>query len=83
MGLVLKTFRCKITGLIHYKGDTYEGARLEELVALGVVAGTDGIVDYSRLKTDELRAELKNRGIEFNAKAKKDELLELLKSSSD
>ncbi|MVX58241.1 hypothetical protein E5983_00950 [Streptococcus danieliae] len=73
MGNVIKTFRCKETQEIYYIGETYKGGRTEELTALGFLSD-----ELSSLKLDELRAKLDERGIEYNPKAKKQELLDLL-----
>lgn len=82
MGIVLKTFKCKETGTIFYAGTIYSGDREEELAGLGYVEDESAKVDFDKLKLDEIKAELEKDGIEFDPKAKKDELLELLKSSS-
>ncbi|MBO4126529.1 HeH/LEM domain-containing protein [Streptococcus suis] len=78
MGNVIKTFRDKETEIIYYIGQEYTGERVEELTALGFLADkkTD---DFSNLKSDELKAKLDELGIEYSPKAKKQELLELLK----
>lgn len=77
MGNVIKTFRCKETQEIYYIGETYKRGRTEELTALGFLSD-DEKSDFGHLKLDELKAKLDERGIEYNPKAKKQELLDLL-----
>lgn len=78
MGNVIKTFRDKETKEVYYIGQTYNGGRIEELTALGFLSDKKSD-DFSNLKLDELKAKLDELGIEYNPKAKKLELLELLK----
>lgn len=78
MGNVIKTFRDRETKEIYYVGQTYNGSRTEELTALGFLSAGKSD-DFSNLKLDELKAKLDELGIEYNPKARKQELLELLK----
>lgn len=78
MGNVVKTFRDKETKEVYYIGQTYKGGRAEELTALGFLSSAKDD-DFSNLKLDELKAKLDELGIPYNPKAKKQELLDLLK----
>lgn len=78
MGNVIKSFRDKETKEVYCIGQIYNGGRTEELTALGFLSD-EKADDFSNLKLDELKARLDELGIEYNPKAKKQELLELLK----
>lgn len=78
MGNVIKAFEDKETGIIYYIGQEYTGERVEELTALGFLAD-EKKDDLSDLKLSEVKAKLDELGIEYDPKAKKQELLELLK----
>ncbi|MCR4258749.1 HeH/LEM domain-containing protein [Streptococcus uberis] len=75
MAKVIDTFRDKDTEVVWNVGDEYTGAREAELIEAGVLEG-----DVKELTVDAIKAKLTELGVEFNAKANKPELLELLKA---
>lgn len=51
-------------------------------IVLGEAESEKATEDLSKLKTDELKAKLTEKGIAFNPNAKKDELIALLRDKS-
>ncbi|MGX7099430.1 HeH/LEM domain-containing protein [Globicatella sanguinis] len=82
---VLKPFKDATDKEFKYgAGDTFPrtglnvpNERQEYLVELGFIADTKE--DVTKLKVAELKERLDNQGIEYDAKAKKDDLINLLK----
>lgn len=84
MVLVIEAFRDKETGFIYKVGEEYNGARVEFLTGKGVLKATDTqSTNFSNLKIDELKRELDELGVNYDFKAKKAELLELLEYHTD
>jgi len=82
---VLKNFRCKNTGEIILAGEEFESAdirRIESLVKKGFVDADEPIPSAELTKKD-IMALLDEKGIEYNPRDKKDELIELLGGDND
>lgn len=76
MAKVIDTFRDKNTEVVWNVGDEYTGDREAELIEAGVLEKEN----VKELTADAIKAKLTELGIEFNTKANKTELLELLKA---
>ncbi|KKF49702.1 hypothetical protein Javan636_0021 [Streptococcus phage Javan636] len=76
MAKVIDTFRDKNTEVVWNVGDEYTGDREAELIEAGVLEKEN----VKELTADAIKAKLTELGVEFNAKANKTELLELLKA---
>lgn len=79
MAKVIKAFQDKTDEHIYYAGEQYNGDRVEELADAGFVEADDENKEPEHKTVKELKAELDAAGIEYNPKAKKDELEELAK----
>jgi hypothetical protein len=75
---VIKRFKDKYTRSLYAPGDLFEGetARIEHLVALKYLEVID--IDYNVMTKKEVINLLEEKNIKYDAKAKKDELIELL-----
>lgn len=84
--LVIKDFVDKTDGTYYcaVRKDIYNGDREKDLYKLGYLGDELEVenikenVDYSCLKSEELKNILKKRGIRFRSNLKKDELIKLL-----
>jgi len=77
---VLKNFRCKETGSILLVGEEFESAdvkRIETLVNKGFV-GVDEPIPSAEFTKKEIMALLDEQGTEYNPRAKKEDLINLL-----
>ena len=75
---VIKRFRDKHAGGLYTPGDLFEAetARIEYLINLGYLKPIK--IDFNSMTKKEIMKLLDGKGIEYDAKAKKDELIELL-----
>lgn len=74
---VIRRFRDKYTGAIYGPGDTFvseEADRIKDLLTRGLIE-TD---DYSGLTKKEIMALLDEKGIEYNSRQTKSEMIDLL-----
>lgn len=74
---VIRRFRDKYTGEIYLPGDTFvseEADRIKDLLTRGLIE-TD---DYSELTKKEIMALLDEKGIEYNSRQTKSEMIDLL-----
>lgn len=76
---VIKRFKDKYTGERYFPGDLFEGetARIEYLINLSYLQYIE--IDYNSMTKKEIIDLLEEKNTAYNAKAKKDELIELLK----
>lgn len=77
---VIRRFRDKYTGEIYLPGDSFksnETDRINDLINRKLIKEVQQ--DYNDLTKKELIALLNDKKIKFDAKANKDELIELLK----
>lgn len=75
---VLRRFRDKYTRETHLPGDIFvsdEAGRIKDLLSRGLIKE---LQDYSVLTKKELIELLEKKNIKYNAKAKKEELIQLL-----
>ncbi len=85
---VTEEFFDKVAQLDRAAGDIFEvdterlevllGANSEKRAFVKVLEESDVETDYSKLKTDDIKALLTEKGIEFDKAAKKSELIALL-----
>ena len=85
---VTEDFFDKVAQLDRAAGDIFEvdterlevllGANSEKRAFVKVLEESDVETDYSKLKTDDIKALLTEKGIEFDKAAKKSELIALL-----
>ncbi|NLL63995.1 MAG: hypothetical protein GX241_07205 [Ruminococcaceae bacterium] len=75
---VIKRFKDKYTRNLYVPGDLFEAetARIEYLINLGYLKPIK--IDFNSMTKKEIMKLLDGKGIEYDAKAKKDELIELL-----
>ncbi len=75
---VIKRFKDKYTRSLYVPGDLFEGeaARIEYLINLGYLKPIK--IDFNSMTKKEIINLLEEKDIEFDAKAKKDKLIELL-----
>ncbi|HEN2969874.1 TPA: HeH/LEM domain-containing protein [Streptococcus agalactiae] len=79
---VIKAFMDKETGIIYHVGDNYAGDRVDYLTKNGALENhINTHIDFSKLKIDEIKAKLDDLAVQYDSKAKKAELLELLEST--
>lgn len=77
---VVKRFRDKYTGELILPGDSFmcdENERIKDLLERGLIEG-EIKPSFDTLTKKELKGLLEEKGIEFNPKVKKDELIALL-----
>jgi len=77
---VIKLFKDKYNGQIYKVGDDFESddtARINDLINRGLIEG-EVQPSYNSLTKKEIIVLLEGKGIEYNARAKKEELIELL-----
>jgi|LFRM01.1.fsa_nt_gb hypothetical protein len=75
---VIKRFRDKYAGGLYTPGDLFEAetARIEYLINLGYLKPIK--IDFNSMTKKEIINLLEEKDIEFDSKAKKDKLIELL-----
>lgn len=75
---VIKRFKDKYAGDLYVPGDLFEGetARIEYLINLGYLKPIK--IDFNSMTKKEIIVLLEEKGIAYNARAKKEELIELL-----
>lgn len=77
---VIKLFKDKYNGQIYKIGDVFEcddTARINDLINRGLIEG-EVQPSYNSLTKKEIVELLEEKGIAYNARAKKEELIELL-----
>lgn len=77
---VIKLFKDKYNGQIYKIGDVFESddtARINDLINRGLIEG-EVQPSYNSLTKKEIVELLEEKGIAYNARAKKEELIELL-----
>ena len=85
---VTEEFIDKVAQLDRAAGDVFEvdaerlevllGANSEKRAFVNVLKESEAETDYSKLKTDDIKALLTEKGIEFDKAAKKSDLIALL-----
>ncbi|HES4926970.1 TPA: hypothetical protein VOU57_000373 [Streptococcus pyogenes] len=78
MPRVIRAFKDKVTKVVYEVGDIYSGDRVEFLTEGGVLEAS---VDFDKLKVSEIKSKLDELNVEYDAKLKKSDLLELLKQA--
>ncbi len=76
---VIKRFKDKYTRSLYVPGDLFEGetARIEYLINLSYLQYIE--IDYNSMTKKEIIDLLEEKNTAYNAKVKKDKLIELLK----